>query len=331
MNGKRRLLSHYGIRAILLIAFSFYIVHLVNADKLQYYIVPRLIPYVKYGAVGLFLLAVFYLYRIIQLEDKPSEAHCECGHEPPRSPFRSGVLYVLFAIPLLLGFALPDRIMGSDIVTVKGMNLQVAEVAKPSPVPADPIAPSPSPSPSPSSSPDTNETASDAAAELPGEKTIDNPSDELDRLFPTYEYSEEFAELGKKLFKREVIKVRSVGFLEMLTMLDMYKNNFIGTDIVISGFVYREDDMGTDQFVVSRLAMLCCSADSMPYGFLVKADSAVALPNDTWIAMTGKLSTTVYRGNEIIQLEASDISVIETPEDPYVYPYIDDFAALAEQ
>ncbi|WP_349292477.1 hypothetical protein [Paenibacillus sp. ATY16] len=32
----------------------------------------------------------------------------------------------------------------------------------------------------------------------------------------------------------------------------------IGKTVVISGFVYREDDMASSRFVVSRMVMSCC-------------------------------------------------------------------------
>ncbi|THF79448.1 TIGR03943 family putative permease subunit [Cohnella fermenti] len=356
MDNRRSLLAHYWIRAILLGGFAFYIVHLVSANKLHYYIVPRLIPYVKFGSAAMFLLAVFYLYMIVQQSDKEEKAGCDCGHEPSRSLAANGFIYSLFVIPLILGFALPDRIMGSEVVSIKGMNLNVAasaSAASPSQASAPAVKPLETVSPSPEPTVQVQEPAEQEPVQEqeqkpeqePVQEPVQEPEqepvqeelaqapevDELDALFPADEYSVDFAELGKKWYKKDAIKVNSVGFLEMLTMLDMYKTNFIGKDIVISGFVYREEDMGQDQFVVSRLAMLCCSADSMPYGFLVKAASGAALKEDTWITMTGKLTTTDYRGNEIILLEATKIKVIEAPEDPYVYPFIDDFDQLYEE
>ncbi|MFC5471230.1 TIGR03943 family putative permease subunit [Cohnella suwonensis] len=331
MEEKRSLLPHYLIRAAILGCFSWYIVHLVKADKLQYYIVPRMIPYVKYGAMALFLLAGFYLYLAIQKGGSSNEEDCGCGHEPPRSIFRNGLIYGLFAIPLLLGVALPDRIMGSEVVAVKGMNLNVANVSERPSVTADSIPPSASTEPLVEANTTPEELNRNVLEQSPQAGNNRNMNDELDKLFPADEFSIDYAELGKKLYKRDVINVKTVGYLELLTMLDLFKDNFIGKDIHISGFVYRENDMKIDQFVVSRMAMQCCSADAMPYGFLVQSPNGASLKKDTWITMTGKLSTTNYRGNEIIQLEAQKITVIEAPNDPYVYPYYDDFDDLAKE
>lgn len=320
--------SHYWIRAAILAALSWYVVHLVKTDKLHLYIVPRMIPYVKYGALALFALAGFYAYLAINRADgNRAEPDCDCGHEPPRSASGNILLYGLFAIPLLLGFALPDRIMGSEVVAVKGMNLNVAAVSQAQNTRVDA---NPSVQPAEQPTEQAEEQPTELPAEQPTEKPTGNSStDELDKLFPADEYSLDFAKLGKRLYPKDTIHVNTEGYLEMLTMLDMYKDNFKGKEIVISGFIYREDDMGKDEFVVSRMAMQCCSADATPYGFLARSHMGSSLKNDTWIAMTGTLSTTEYRGNEIIRLEANKIKIIQAPEDPYVYPYFDDFDKLA--
>ncbi|WP_027084498.1 TIGR03943 family putative permease subunit [Cohnella panacarvi] len=316
MNERYRI-AHYWIRAGILAALSWYIVHLVKSDKLHLYIVPRMIPYVKFGTLALFAMAAFYAFLAISRSDgNAAEPDCDCGHEPSRSSSRNILMYGLFAIPLLLGFALPDRIMGSEVVAVKGMNLNVATVEQPTEQEEDLSEPS-------------LEQPNEQPTEIPSEKREgESPYHELDKRFPADDYGMDFATLGKRLYPKDTIHVNAEGYLELLTTLDLYKDNFKGKDIVISGFVYREDDMGKDEFVVSRMAMQCCSADATPYGFLVRSDMGSSLNNDTWINMTGTLSTTVYRDNEIIRLEAKKIEVISAPDDPYVYPYYDDFEDL---
>lgn len=329
---------HYWIRAAILAALSWYVVHLVKTDKLHLYIVPRMIPYVKIGALALFALAGFYAFLAVNRSNaNRGEPDCDCGHEVPRSKSGNVILYGLFTIPLLLGFALPDRIMGSEVVAVKGMNLNVAALSQASNtrIEASPSEPSTDlPTEQLTQQQPANQPTYEVqqSTELPSEQPIEiSSTDELDKLFPADEYGMDYAKLGKRLYHRDTIHVNTEGYLEMLTMLDLYKDNFKGKTIVISGFVYREDDMAKDEFVVSRMAMQCCSADATPYGFLVKSDKGSSLKNDTWITMSGTLSTTEYRGNEIIRLDATSIKVIPAPEDPYAYPYYDDFDELATE
>ena len=324
MRERRSMKLHYSVRASILAALSGYIVHLVKVDKLQLYLLPRMMIYVKLGAMALFALAVFYVFLVIHYSnEKHEKATCDCGDEPPRSTSGNVLLYGLFAIPLLLGFALPDAIMASDVASIKGMNLNAASMSQ---APA-----------SSSTKPAVEKPAAEKIAEgkppiaeKPARQNSGTPAqDELDKLFPADEYSIDLANLGKKLYGRKNIHVGTEGFLELLTMLDMYKDNFKGKEISISGFVYREEDMDKDEIIVSRMAVQCCSADAIPYGVLVKSKESPSLKKDTWVSLTGILTTSKYKGNEIVTLDANKIKVIQTPGDPYVYSYFGDLDKLA--
>lgn len=330
----KRLARHYGLRGLLLGGFTIYIVHLAKSDGLQYYIAPRMMPYVKLAALALFVLAVYMIYEAMQLGFgwKEEADDCDCDHAPPRAPWRSIVLYVLFAAPLAFGFTLPDKAMGSDVVAVKGMNLSAAvSVGSPGkPLPAANVPGKgegagkktetaneavPSVSPQPSSVTDSDHQAEDA---------------KLKKRFPTDAYNVDFARLGMALYKRDLIVVRAKGFLEMSTMLSMYADNFRGKRIEISGFVYRDPSLKADRFAVSRLVMNCCSAGAEPYGFLVESKAAKSLKDDTWVHVTGVIDKTRHDGNDIVRILATRIDTIKAPKDPYVYPFNDDILALAK-
>ncbi|QHT61092.1 TIGR03943 family protein [Paenibacillus lycopersici] len=320
--------NHYFLRGLLLGGFTIYIVYLVKSDHLQYYIAPRMMIYVKFAALALFLLAVYFIYEALQHRFgwREAEEECECGHEPSRSRWRNIILYGLFAAPLLFGFVLPDKIMGSDIVAVKGINLSgSANAMKKSPVAVTTATDRQPVSSSNSASVINTQPTTDTAA-MPPTNSKSQPSAEesetakLKKLFPYDEYTEDFARLGIAMYPSELIHVRPEGFLEVSTMLSMYMDNFLGKKIDISGFVYREPDMKSDQFSISRLVMNCCSADASPYGILVKSPQT-NYKKDTWIHLVGVIGKTNYGGNTILEITAKQATVIEAPKDPYVYPY----------
>lgn len=360
MNKHLKMSVHYLIRSFILLGFAGYIVYLAQVEKLQYYIVPRMIPYVQYTTIALYALAIYFIYLALQERGKKQHKQsCGCSHEPPKSVAKSGVLYSLFLFPILIGFLLPDKIMGSDVVSIKGMNLNVSAAVRTEQTPkeitvqsndTDKLAISTETNPELVATPADSmnqsnmehdnvepvaesvvESVVESVAESVTESVASNSEDDFDILFPSDQYSVELAELGKKIYMRDTIEVKEEGFLEMLTMLDMYRNNFVDKTIHISGFVYREDGMSDNTFVVSRMAMQCCSADAMPYGFLVYTDDANQYELDTWITVEGKLGLTEYNDVEIVQLEAEKITRIEAPSDPYVYPYFDDLVKLAEE
>jgi TIGR03943 family protein len=325
MEEHRHLTVHHMIRAIILAGFSFYVVHLVKIDKLQYYIAPRMMPYIKYSAVAMFLLAAYYVYLALQSSNHKHhhEAECDCGHEPTRSWPKNMMIYSVFLLPLLFGFAFPDKIMGSDAASVKGMNLTVKNVQQPSK--PEPIPISSEEVTTDLSKPETEDSGTVTSA--PGSTSPPN----LDDLFPYDEYSKDFADLGKIFYGEDVIAIKEDGFLEYISTIDLYRHNFIGKTVVISGFVYREDDMASNQFVVSRMAMSCCTADAEPYGFMAEWNKAADLGKDTWVTLTGVIGLKKYKGNEIIVLDTRQVTTIHAPKDPYVYPYFGDITQLEKK
>ncbi|MGO4370251.1 TIGR03943 family protein, partial [Paenibacillus sp. MCAF20] len=122
------------------------------------------------------------------------------------------------------------------------------------------------------------------------------------------------------LYSLPAIEVPEKQFIETLTTLDLYREAFLGKEVVLSGFVYREDEMGKDRIAVSRFAMNCCSADALPYGLMIEWPKANEYASDEWVSVKGTLKTTSYMDNEIITLEATKIERIEAPATPYVYP-----------
>lgn len=210
-------------------------------------------------------------------------------------------MYSLFVLPLGLGFFTPDTLLASNITSMKGINLS---------------------------------TNNYMITNMPAEEIIDEPEpvpaepSSLHSLFPYDEYTELHAKLGMKLYAQDAISIQDIGFMEVLTTLDIYRENFIGKTVEISGFVYREDDMEPNQFVVSRLAMQCCSADTEPYGILANYSKGKELAKDSWIRATGVLGLTSYNDIEIMELTINRIETITQPETPYVYPDDDYFEQL---
>lgn len=310
--------AHYLIRAILLAGFAFYIVYLVQIGNLSLYIAERMQLIVKLSALGLYVVAAQQFYSAIRtwFDRSSSSATCDCNHEMPATWMKSFLLYGWFALPLALGFTLPDGLLGSSMASAKGVQFTPQEIVKPvMELPAATLVPelelnSAPVKPEPKSEPEL-ETNSDYEEEA------------LDLLFPTDSFTESYAKFGKALIKQDVIKIEDKQFIETLTTIDLYRTAFLGKTLQISGFVYRENDMGARQFGVSRFAINCCSADASPYGIMVNFGKADTLETDEWVTVTGKLSTTLYNDIEIIQINVDKVVKINPPEEPYVSPDLD--------
>ncbi|MFD0869076.1 Domain of uncharacterised function (DUF1980) [Chlamydia abortus] len=335
--GERSMTLHYLLRSAILAGFSFYIIHLVRSGDMMYYIAPRMEPYVKYAAFGLTALAIHQAFAAVQSLFGTAES-CGCDHVPPRSMLMNGMIYGLFLFPLLLGFLMPNMVMGSSVASVKGMNFSGANNVSSRPAgSANPVT-----TPSPMGMTDVpSGLGMEANADRPGNNDSSNGSErkeqagsqaavdeeKLQELFRAEEFFDDLAKLGMKLYLQEKIDIEAEGFMEILSTLDLFMDNFIGKPVEISGFVYRENEMSPNQFAVARLAISCCAADASPYGVMVEASSAGNYAEDTWVRITGTIGKTLYNDNEIVQIDAENIEKIDAPESPYVYPdyyYFDD-------
>ncbi|RKN84421.1 TIGR03943 family putative permease subunit [Paenibacillus ginsengarvi] len=329
MQTERSLAVHYVLRAAIMGGFCAYIVYLVQNDRLVYYIAPRMHLYVKLAALALFAIAIHQAYMAFRsVFDKPES--CDCNHEPPRSFLGNIVVYGLFLVPLALGFLLPDQLMGSRVVSMKGMNLTTAEAGKPN-VPVQTTAGVKADNTQAAGASESSLSAgAGQAASTTGSSTNSASTDRqasadvpLDELFKSDGFNDGYTKLAKKLYKQDVIALPEKGFMEILTTIDMFLDPFLGKQIEISGFVYREEGMKPNQFVVSRLAMQCCSADASPYGILVESPSAASFPVDTWVRISGTLGKTKYDDYDYMLLNAKQIEKIQPPKTPYVYPDYD--------
>ncbi|MBW7460298.1 TIGR03943 family protein, partial [Paenibacillus sepulcri] len=153
--------------------------------------------------------------------------------------------------------------------------------------------------------------------------SADGPQSELAKLFPADEFTEAYSKYGMELYQKPLITVTEKNYMEILTTIDLYLDNFIGKKLTMEGFVYRDETLAANQFILGRFAVQCCTADALPYGVLVNAADAGAYKNDTWLRMTGTINKTQYNGTDVILFTAGKSEKIKPSDDPYVYPDYD--------
>ncbi|WP_334074386.1 MULTISPECIES: TIGR03943 family putative permease subunit [Paenibacillus] len=301
----KRLLFHNIFKTALLLALSGYIAFLVETDALQLYIGVRIMPLVKASALVVYALAViqgFVAYRTY----KGQIVDCDCCEVPQTaSRFGSGLLYALFLLPLVLGFTLPNTVLSGSLAEKKGMqfgSVQLGQAKAKAKAEASPANAAPGAS-----------TASGTMAQA------EEP--DLDRMFQAdNDFDRDLAELAKKLYVLPVIEVKPEIYMEILSSIITFADPFMGKEIEITGFVYREPDLADNQFVIGRIAVQCCTADASPYGVLAESGEAAAFKDDTWVKVKGTLGHTEYNGNTIIKIDVQEIEVMEAPGNPYIYP-----------
>ncbi|WP_281889432.1 TIGR03943 family putative permease subunit [Paenibacillus sp. YYML68] len=296
---------HHALKAIILLGFAGYIAHLVQTDLILLYIAPKMVDYVKWSAVALYAVSVHQGYRAYKAWRTPP-SDCGCGHDhtPSRSLLKNTVVYGLFILPLLMGFLLPDTSLSSSLAAKKGMNLSSASSVKKE------------------SSAATSSSQTTPAAPVPEQGTTEGnaQTSAADELFPSDKFTKQYADHAKKLYREDVIRVPEEFYIETLTSVDLYLDRFVGKKLELTGFVYRQEDMKDNQFVVGRFSIQCCSADAAPYGILAEYDRAKTLADDSWVTVTGTIEKTTFNEVEIMVLKIEKIAKAEPAATPYVYP-----------
>jgi uncharacterized repeat protein (TIGR03943 family) len=111
----------------------------------------------------------------------------------------------------------------------------------------------------------------------------------------------------------------------ILDWIRMFNN---GTDVTaytgetanVIGFVFKDQRLAENQFLVSRFVITCCAADGLAIGLVVNWDQASALTENTWVRVKGAVQPYELEGQPVPLIEADSVEVVEEPPQPYLFP-----------
>ncbi|WP_161405006.1 TIGR03943 family putative permease subunit [Paenibacillus silvestris] len=284
-----------------LLAFVIFIIQISRSDALIYYVAPSMDLWVKSLAVGMYVLAMHQLYlavRDLRAKNKASATTCSCSAHT-HDQWKPGVIimYAVLVIPLVLAFSFPNAVLGSHMAAKKGLNFTPSGIL-------------------------VNNNYGDASPNL-------IPNDKLqldtDKVFPFNEYTKPYAKRAVDMYKEEpLIVINDDYYIESLTSLDLYQDQFVGKKVQISGYVYRLASMSNNQFALGRFSMRCCVADSVPLAILVETDSSPEQwKTDTYAVALGTIEKRQFEGKDVLVIVAKTVDTQDAPTSPYVYqnPY----------
>jgi putative membrane protein len=135
-----------------------------------------------------------------------------------------------------------------------------------------------------------------------------------------------YEKLEKELTKMDKITVNEANYIPIMNIIDRKPELFMGKELEMAGFIYREPEFSNEQFVIGRLGYSCCveSEDAVIYGILSTTTVTTNLPDDQWLEVSGILNKTEYNGIMIPHLEINELELLESPENPYVYEFYDE-------
>ncbi|GIN99462.1 TIGR03943 family protein [Brevibacillus halotolerans] len=320
---------HYYLRSFILLGFSLVFAHLLWTGTISLYLAPRLHTLCYVTFVILLLLTGSSFWQIRHATDQAEET-CECGglHGLPASRLSSTFVYGLFLLPVLMGLFMPDKVLDSAIAKQKGINLLQGDAKKllskePEKISSDATSssvdlksPSSESTTSTSTSPTTN-TEPNTNGTTSQRSTTALSTQEVRKMFGGFgDFYQEFA---TSLYQEPVMKLTDQNFLDGLTVLSVFTHEFNGHPLELMGFVYRQPNMQENEFVVARFSVSCCTADAQVSGVLVQSPTAKEFKTDSWVKVKGTLGLTTFEGNELLILQAQQISQVPAPKDPYVY------------
>ncbi|RAP31152.1 hypothetical protein C2W64_00324 [Brevibacillus laterosporus] len=299
---------HYYLRSFLLLGFSLVLANLIWTGSINLYLAPRLHMLCHVTFAILLLLTGTSFWQTWRTNDQTDEI-CDCGgsHGLPSTRWKSTFVYGLFLLPVLMGLFMPDKVLDSAIAKQKGVNLLQGDAKKllskePEKITVDA----------------TNDRVElDSTSTATTDVSTALSTQEVRKMFEGFgDFYQDFA---TSLYKEPVMKLTDQNFLDGLTVLSVFNHEFDGHPLEMMGFVYRQPDMQENEFVVARFSVSCCTADAQVSGVLVQSANAKEFKTDSWVKVSGTLGLTSFEGNELLVLQAKQISQVDAPKDPYVY------------
>ncbi|MCP3029067.1 TIGR03943 family protein [Halobacillus sp. A5] len=292
--------THSFLRSVILLGFGLFIIKLLISGDIQKFIAPRMMPYMYFA---LAVIAVLGLIQFFKSDSEEGHA-CECGHnhDYSSSKTRSILVYSLFIVPIITGMLFSDHVLGSSQAANKGFKYELRTAS------AD----------------DDNYSNSEVSeGEEDGTETGSDPvhqSEEQDdpAILST---KDRYPDLYEELSSADRFTMSEDNYIGTISLLEEEVDQYIGKEIKMNGFVFREDGFPDDRLVVGRFGISCCVADGGVYGVLVQGDGQNfdQYKNDTWIEVTGTVKKVEHNDWELPMIEPTEIKTIDAPKEPYVY------------
>lgn len=88
----------------------------------------------------------------------------------------------------------------------------------------------------------------------------------------------------------------------------------------VVGFVYRNNRLAENQFMIGRFIVTCCAADASAVALIAEWPEAAQLPENAWVRVRGPVRAAELDGQAIPLIAATHVEPVAQPEQPYMYP-----------
>lgn len=277
-------------RAFVLVGFAAFFIHLYYTGDIEKFINPKYVLTSQISAVAFVLLSIVQLTRVWETKHK-HDSSCSSGcdhhhHHDSGSFLKRFIGYAIISFPLFTGFFLDPVTLDASIAAKKSMILTR-----------------------------TNQT------EINNDiSNFGNLEHQTPMINNNYFSKDEFDKAMEDFQKTDIIHMDDNMYSVYYDEIDTNPKAFIGKKIKMNGFVYKEDNFNSNQLVLARFHMIHCVADTSVIGFLNEFDEANKIEENTWLEIEGTIHVTTYNDFELPAIKVEKWTVIEEPDEPYIYP-----------
>ncbi|GAA0077671.1 TIGR03943 family protein [Clostridium sp. CTA-5] len=270
------------IKISILLGFSLFYFKIIINNDLTMYVHPRIVPFVVLGMISMFIIALFLVKDIFQNKKK-------------KIKFKD---YIIFVIPLIMIFFMESNSVSSTTIKSSDINVNTS---------ANVI-----------SDTNLNNLSRD---NINQDNNFKNDS-RSDVYKEKYENNIQVTSDKKELdIKDNVININSKNFVFSLDEILANPEKYVGQDIEITGFVYKDKNIKENEFIIGRFMMVCCAADMQIAGIKCDINNLESYDNDTWLKVKGKIKTDIYEGAIEPVIVVEKIEKDLSPDTSYVYPF----------
>lgn len=276
-----------SIKILILLGFSLFYFSIVKNGQVMLYVHPRIIPFINFSIIAMILIAIFMIKNIFKINKKKIKVRN----------------YLIYIIPLVLTCFMHATVANSSTIKSNGSNISQKSNAQ-----VNGNGDLTGVSTNSSNNNQGNDlNNSSLGFDLYEGKTVSNADGEENKTHLDIE--------------NDTIIVRSDNFVSSLDEIIGNTDKYVGKDIEITGFVYKDESLKENEFIVGRFMMVCCAADMQIAGIRCENSNKESYDNDTWVKVKGKIKNDTYEDTPDPAIVIENIDKDPNPDTSYVYPF----------
>ena len=285
------------LKAVILLGYSVLFIVLIVTNRISQYLHPRMIPYMIFAVVAFLLMIYALMQDIKKKRRRGSLGPC-----------------LLFLLPLILAFTVPAAAMNSASLQFSSTSISGLDSG------TNTVSSGYTSQTQVSNNNGSGIQSNSVQAQVTSNGTLPNNSDLHLQPNQTAVYTKTpFGSTVVLIITDNKITLDNSNFVNWISALDNNPAKYQGMKIEYAGYVYKSSDFSSNQFVAARDMMWCCAADLQLIGCLCQYDKASELQDNSWVVVSGTLSTATWKGAATPLIVDASVIPAQKPAIDYVY------------